>query len=556
MPDEKVKLEDFATEGWTKEALDKLGKSAAIAGEQKPQEAPHPIKNGSLLKGKSGTVYTVVNYNKGKKGYFRLRGESGIFGSHKIADYEAGKFDSGKTILTYVKPTPRTPDQLAKITETAQKAVKKWQGIYTGIDKLQTPGKNPMTLEAFADKVIAENPGYNIGKVTNAIKNKAGEMAKELGKEVELKEGVEKVISTAWNEPKAEGSDKVIKETVAREKKVQSYLDKKINSYSLAKPAERTTSSLIEQSVSRVVQDLYNEGKELSAEEFNKAVRKKIKEAISPISLKDYKKNITDQDISTIKKSLFKQLNQDVFKMSIAKGQSSKIAQALDTYPDFSKEPAETKVGKKLSNKIRKDKTGKVGMRSIVEDLAEAAGLEVRERREQLSSKNPERYERLSHMMRTMTMASSHNFHGIGHGIYELLNLKTQAFGIKHEAALKEIAKKALEYGVDSGITAHEGMAEWVRQYVMNYDLIEKMPVTKEIEKFMFYVVSISKRKNSKPHSQGKLFPHTGQSPALSQHQTVLPRGGSQAIKDCMRYHHIQYCIQLVVIDQSVSARR
>jgi len=156
-------------------------------------------------------------------------------------------------------------------------------------------------------------------------------------------------------------------------------------------------------------------------------------------------------------------------------------AQARDRAPSWVAEVAETKRGKRLVELIRRDPDGrKVGIRSIVEMLNRALGVEMREGREQTTRRKPANYRNTAHLIRTRSSAWQYNFHEHGHAIYRWLTEENPKWLRGFGAVLTEFTER--EGSMASAKNATEGLAEWARLFVTDYAEIDGLPITRFLE--------------------------------------------------------------------------
>ena len=141
-----------------------------------------------------------------------------------------------------------------------------------------------------------------------------------------------------------------------------------------------------------------------------------------------------------------------------------------------------TQAGKKLVSAIEKDAEGKkIGMRSIVNYINKALGVDVRIGKEQTTKKNPAHLSLNQQIIRSRMPLHTLMFHEAGHAISNKMDKNSPA----KNAELDFSAFLHYPDTMASRKTQEEGWAEWVRRYIKNPESIAKMPLTAEIEAFL-----------------------------------------------------------------------
>lgn len=140
-----------------------------------------------------------------------------------------------------------------------------------------------------------------------------------------------------------------------------------------------------------------------------------------------------------------------------------------------------TEKGAKILQEIQDDTAGKhIGIRSIVVYINDRLNIDMIVRSEQTSRKHPAHYERSSHTIRTRSDAVQLDFHEQGHAIYEQIIRDDEHFIQGFGEVLKFIGKMDGSYA--SAHNTHEGFAEWVRRFIVDYNSIRDYNITDFIE--------------------------------------------------------------------------
>lgn len=152
---------------------------------------------------------------------------------------------------------------------------------------------------------------------------------------------------------------------------------------------------------------------------------------------------------------------------SVAAGTSQQSSRA-----DFSFTEGETPEGKRLLNRMKGDSVKrKIGPRSIMNYLKDVVRTGSIEGKSQLSRKNPGHYKPREHLVRTRTGASGViDSHEAGHALSALLRDVDPKILKRHQAGL--VALTYLPNSMASAKTAEEGMAEYVRRFITDYQSI------------------------------------------------------------------------------------
>lgn len=135
----------------------------------------------------------------------------------------------------------------------------------------------------------------------------------------------------------------------------------------------------------------------------------------------------------------------------------------------WSKTPAETKRGASLLKRL---KSPKVGVRSIVDFLNDALGVEMMVTRSQTTSKIPAHYVWGYHLVRTRSGAVQIDFHEAGHAMHALINHAAPRWDAGFSAMLVDLTKRKGSFA--SAETSEEGMAELARLYVVDPESIPR----------------------------------------------------------------------------------
>ena len=143
-----------------------------------------------------------------------------------------------------------------------------------------------------------------------------------------------------------------------------------------------------------------------------------------------------------------------------------------------------TPQGKKMLRGIKKHSfRGNVGLRSIIEMVNKAVRTEIRKGSSQTSKKYPAHYQPKYHLIRAKSDRTQLILHEQGHGLYEtIIDADPKALSeIKKD--LEAIGE--MDLSMASAHNTHEGFAEWVRRYVVNYGSIKDLKATPVIESYL-----------------------------------------------------------------------
>ena len=142
--------------------------------------------------------------------------------------------------------------------------------------------------------------------------------------------------------------------------------------------------------------------------------------------------------------------------------------QAYSSAP-FSKTPAETTEGKKLLKQMQNDsKKRAVGPRSVINFLMSTVNVTSIQGKSQLSRRSPGHYRSREHVIRSRTGVSGFiDTHEAGHAVSALMRDVNPKFLKKHQSALIALAR--MQGSFASAMTAEEGMAEFIRRYIVDY---------------------------------------------------------------------------------------
>jgi N12 class adenine-specific DNA methylase/adenine-specific DNA methylase len=156
-----------------------------------------------------------------------------------------------------------------------------------------------------------------------------------------------------------------------------------------------------------------------------------------------------------------------VERTSVAAGTPQQSSRA-----DFSFAEAETPQGKRLLKRMKGDSVKrKIGPRSILNFLKDIVRVASIEGKSQLSSRNPGHYKPREHLVRSRTGASGViDTHEAGHALSALLRDVDKKILKRHEAGL--VALTYMPNSMASANTAEEGVAEFVRRYIVDYQSI------------------------------------------------------------------------------------
>lgn len=148
---------------------------------------------------------------------------------------------------------------------------------------------------------------------------------------------------------------------------------------------------------------------------------------------------------------------------------------------DWALQEPQTRRGKKLVKDIAKDQQGqKVGVRSIAEFVEERLGIEVRRAKSQVSKAFPAKHDPDRGITWTERPNSQIQFHESAHRLHTLLERENAITdGMRQQFA--EFSKTEQAEAV-SAENWQEGMAEWMRMYITNYDAVADEPITRTIE--------------------------------------------------------------------------
>jgi len=158
----------------------------------------------------------------------------------------------------------------------------------------------------------------------------------------------------------------------------------------------------------------------------------------------------------------------DTSALNIHKGARPRITEESEEIAaSYSSEPPETKKGKSLLDKLRRDTKQKgkkkVGLRSIVDFVNEQVKALMLVGKTQTTRRSPAHFEPGPHTIRTKSGTWQLNFHEAGHALSALI-------GDENPAWFAHISKMLIELtGPDtmaSAQTPEEGMAELVRLYI------------------------------------------------------------------------------------------
>lgn len=163
-----------------------------------------------------------------------------------------------------------------------------------------------------------------------------------------------------------------------------------------------------------------------------------------------------------------------VNRSSVASGTAQQSSSA-----DFSFTEGETPRGRRLLNKMKRDSVKrKIGPRSIMNYLKDVVRTGSIEGKSQLSRRNPGHYKPREHLVRTRTGASGViDTHEAGHALSALLRDVDPKVLKRHQAGL--VALTHMPNSMASAKTAEEGMAEFVRRYIVDYQSIPESLRTK-----------------------------------------------------------------------------
>ena len=173
-----------------------------------------------------------------------------------------------------------------------------------------------------------------------------------------------------------------------------------------------------------------------------------------PLADKQYKMILEDQE--KIAKTVIEEIDGKVKEPSVRKLEGK----------------AKSNQAKDLIKNILKDNLGsKYGIRSIMTHLYTNLPVEVRERSEQLTRRNPSKYAPRGHYIRTKSVGSLIVSHEVGHAIYQILKENNPSVFKPFKEVLLSICD--LDHSQASARNEHEGFAEWVRRFIGNPESIK-----------------------------------------------------------------------------------
>lgn len=151
----------------------------------------------------------------------------------------------------------------------------------------------------------------------------------------------------------------------------------------------------------------------------------------------------------------------------------------------FTLSAPQTGSGQALALRLKNDPAGqKIGMRTIVDWLANVVHSEVRVGREQTSRRHPALFAGNPAIIRTQTgSGATYNMHEIGHALSSYLrDQNAQVFrGLGED--LKDLTQQA--GSAASANSIEEGIAEWIRLFVTDYNAIAGTPLTQSMESLL-----------------------------------------------------------------------
>lgn len=158
-------------------------------------------------------------------------------------------------------------------------------------------------------------------------------------------------------------------------------------------------------------------------------------------------------------------------------------ARSTSPPPPWLATPPASKAGRLLVKRFARDVEGRVfGARSIAGHIGRAAQTELRVGRTQTTPRNPAHYNPTGHLIRARSGNSlSYVSHEVGHGISEVL--RNQLPEAEINKVYRGLSTLTREPGsLASANSVEEGMAEWVRRYVMDPASVAGRPETARIE--------------------------------------------------------------------------
>jgi hypothetical protein len=161
-------------------------------------------------------------------------------------------------------------------------------------------------------------------------------------------------------------------------------------------------------------------------------------------------------------------------------------AQGVGTVPrpDWVLQKAESPTGRSLLKKIAGAKDGqKVGVRSIVDFVNDAVGVEMRRSSSQTSKRHPAHYRPAGHVAFTRNSMSQINFHEAGHGLKELVEARSPKWFASFEKELLALTKAGGSMASANNI--HEGVAEWLRLRVIDPSAVDQLRVTPALDQLL-----------------------------------------------------------------------
>jgi hypothetical protein len=153
-------------------------------------------------------------------------------------------------------------------------------------------------------------------------------------------------------------------------------------------------------------------------------------------------------------------------------------------HPDWVLQKAESPTGRSLLKKVAGATDGKqVGVRSIVDFLNDAVGVEMRRSKSQTSKRHPAHYRPTGHVAFTRNTMSQINFHEAGHGLKELVEARLPGWFDSFKGELLALTK--VPGSMASAENIHEGVAEWLRLRVVNPFAVDQMRISPAMDQMM-----------------------------------------------------------------------